>query len=100
MSEANNKAEEVGDFGFSFEDDMTNVINNALDTRDTTIMNLETEVQSLRENNRTMYKKILVLLNNLKKNPEQPIIKWPNRVEAIDKFIAELEELYAKAKKG
>jgi len=34
---------------------------------------------------------IMPLLENLKKNPEKEMIKWPNRVAEIDKFINKLQ---------
>lgn len=34
---------------------------------------------------------IMPLLNNLKKNPEIDVIKWPNREQKIDEFIEKLE---------
>ena len=33
-----------------------------------------------------LYKSILPLLTNLKKNPEKEYILWPNRVEKIEQF--------------
>ena len=36
---------------------------------------------------------ILPLLNNLKKNPEQSMIKWPNRLKSIDAMIAKINAL-------
>lgn len=41
-----------------------------------------------------MYKMIIPLLNNLKKNPEKEYILWPNRVEKIDEFIGKLDALF------
>lgn len=41
-----------------------------------------------------MYKMIIPLLNNLKKNPDKEYILWPNRVEKIDDFIAKLDALF------
>lgn len=40
-----------------------------------------------------MYKMIIPLLCNLKKNPEKEYILWPNRVEKIDEFIQKLDKL-------
>ena len=36
---------------------------------------------------------IMPLLNNLKKNPEQSMIKWPNRLKSIDAMIAKINAL-------
>lgn len=40
-----------------------------------------------------MHQMIMPLLNNLKKNPENEIIKWPNRAEKINEFIQKLDKL-------
>lgn len=85
------------DFGFSFEDEQEPV--EAGEDLVVKVAALESEVERLYRQNRDMFKKIIVLLNNLKKNPDKPVIKWPGRSEAIDKFIKELEELHEKAKK-
>lgn len=39
---------------------------------------------------------IMPLLNNLMKNPEQDIIKWPNRKAKIEEFIKKMDEYIAK----
>ena len=36
---------------------------------------------------------ILPLLNNLKKNPDKEMIKWPNRLKSIDAMIAKINAL-------
>lgn len=89
----------VEDFGFSFEEDTTASDGALKEDLVVKVTELEAEVERLYKNNREMYKKIAALLNNLKKNPEKPMIKWPNRTESIDKFIKEIEELREKAKK-
>jgi len=63
------------DFGFSMED--------------------EDEVSSddLEERLDRMHSAVLVLLNNLSKNPEKTIIKWPDRVERINEFKEKLERI-------
>lgn len=63
------------DFGFSMED--------------------EDEVSSndLEERLDMMHSAVLVLLNNLSKNPEKTIIKWPDRVERINEFKEKLERI-------
>lgn len=40
-----------------------------------------------------LYKMIMPLLLNLKKNPEQEYIKWPDRTKKIDEFIAKIEKV-------
>ena len=41
-----------------------------------------------------MYKAILPLLENLKKNPEKDYIFWPQRMDKIEKFESMIEEIY------
>jgi hypothetical protein len=41
----------------------------------------------------TMFKMIMPLLNNLKKNPEKTNIVWPNREKKIDEFIEKLQNI-------
>lgn len=74
--------DDTDDFGFSFTD------------------NLETELyaaqeQSVKEQQKAeqMYKLIMPLLNNLKKNPDKPNIHWPDRVKKIDDFIFKLNAI-------
>lgn len=40
-----------------------------------------------------MYDAIIPLLKNLSKNPDQDIIKWPNRKEKIAEFKTRLESI-------
>jgi hypothetical protein len=74
--------DDTDDFGFSFTD------------------NLEPELyaaqeQSVKEQQKAeqMYKLIMPLLNNLKKNPDKPNIHWPDRVKKIDDFIFKLNAI-------
>lgn len=68
---------EDNDFGFSFVDE--NEIKN--------------ETDDVAKRLQTMYNAILPLLKNLKKNPQQEHIKWPNRVEKIMEFKQKLDEI-------
>jgi hypothetical protein len=67
------KIEDTNDFGFSFTDDDSTV----------SVDDLNSKLLGLRD-------MIMPLLNNLKANPEQEYIKWPNRQEKIDAFIAKM----------
>lgn len=40
-----------------------------------------------------LYNAIIPLLDNLRKNPEKEIIRWPNREEKIDAFEAKLSRI-------
>jgi hypothetical protein len=56
----------------------------------------EARDRELEEANRRlekMYSTILKLLENLSKNPEQELIKWPNRVEKISQFKLKLNRI-------
>ena len=70
------------DFGFDFSDDLTEAVN-------------EKEQQAALAQNKaeTMYKMIMPLLNNLKRNPEKPNIVWPDREKKIDEFIKKLDNV-------
>lgn len=72
------------DFGFSFADEteirQDHVIKAAAD--------LNTE---LTEKIQQMYDAVIPLLKNLSKNPDQDIIKWPNRKEKIAQFKNKLD---------
>jgi ABC-type sugar transport system substrate-binding protein len=70
------------DFGFDFSDDLTDTVN-------------EKEQQAAIAQNKaeTMYKMIMPLLNNLKKNPDKPNIVWPDREKKIAEFIQKLDNV-------
>ena len=50
----------------------------------------EATVEDLNDRLNRMFKAILPLLNNLRKDPEKQYIVWPNRVAKIDAFEAKL----------
>lgn len=70
------------DFGIEFGEDLTDAVN-------------EKELQAALAQNKaqTMYKMILPLLNNLKKNPDKPNIVWPDREKKINEFIKKLDNV-------
>lgn len=68
------------DFGFGFTDDLSD----AVSEKEMAAMKAQTKAE-------TMYKMIMPLLNNLKKNPEKPNIVWPDREKKIDEFIKKLD---------
>lgn len=67
------------DFGFTFVD------GSELPT-ETDLIDLQNRIRELRD-------MFLPLLQNLNKNPEKDMIKWPNRKELLDKQIKKLLEL-------
>jgi len=70
------------DFGFEFSDDLTDAVT-------------EKEQQAAIAQNKaeTIYKMIMPLLTNLKKNPDKPNIVWPDREKKIDEFIKKLDNV-------
>lgn len=70
------------DFGFSFQDEESieqKISENVANTEEIYKLKLK-QVEDL----------ILPLLNNLKKNPDKPMINWPNREKIIDKQIEKI----------
>ena len=67
------------DFGFDFQDDMTEHLTSKADAA-------ESKAQAL-------YNAIMPLLNNLKKNPDKTTIVWPDRQKKIDDFIKKLDNI-------
>jgi hypothetical protein len=82
MAEKNKYLELDGadDFGFTFDDEAD-------------LSPITDEVDDLKERLQAIRKIYLPLLENLAKNPEQPIIKWPNREAVLKKQIAKLKQL-------
>ena len=69
--------EEENDFGFT--------------TTDTIIEKVTVVDASAEERIKRLEGLIMPLLLNLKKNPENAYIHWPNRAEIIDKQIAKIQ---------
>ncbi len=69
-------------FGFDIvsEDDITKEVQAAAEGE---TLKYAKEAEQLRQ-------MVLPLLHNLAKNPEREYIKWPNRVETINKFIVQM----------
>ena len=75
-----NKIEEDDfDFGFTFADDMAEVLENTTN-----------ELENHQNKAQEIVNMVLPLLNNLKKNPDKPNIVWPTREKDIDKFIKKM----------
>lgn len=79
------------DFGFSFEEEVV-FDASSIEEAQKEIETLKETVEAQRVANRNMYRKICSLLFNLKKSPEKPTIKWPDRAAKIDAFVEELEQ--------
>ena len=77
------------DFGFGFSDDLTDAVNE----KEQQAQTLMQQAQIAHDKALTMYKMIMPLLNNLKKNPDKPNIVWPDREKKIDEFIKKLDNV-------
>lgn len=79
--------DEEDDFGFTFahEDEIIETNKN--------YSSLQEEVDDLKKRLAAIHKIFSPLLENLAKDPDKPMIKWPNRKEVIDKQIKKLNTL-------
>jgi hypothetical protein len=75
--------DESNDFGFSFHNEEEIV----------TSSGVTDEVEVLKEKLRTIKKTYLPLLQHLAKDPDKPMIKWPNRKDILDKQIKKMIDL-------
>ena len=75
--------DDSNDFGFTFHDEEEIV----------TSSGVTDEVEVLKNRLRTVRKNYLPLLQHLAKDPDKPMIKWPNRKELLDKQINKLLQL-------
>lgn len=89
------KEEEINDYGFSFGEtpEIPFMSEEEIVALRQEVVDLSEEVLRLKKVNRETVKMITKVMNNLKMNPEQPIIKWPNRVEKIDEFLKNINNL-------
>lgn len=75
------------DFGFSFSDEEEIVSTN------TEYASLNEQVDDLKMRLQALNKIFMPLLENLAKDPDKPMIKWPNRKEIIEKQIKRLKQI-------
>lgn len=75
--------DDTNDFGFTFHDEEEIV----------TSSGVTDEVEVLKNRLRTLRKNYLPLLQHLAKDPDKPMIKWPNRKDILDKQIKKMIEL-------
>lgn len=78
-------AELVDDFGFTFGNE-EDIVAEAIAPASDEITDLKKRLEAVR-------KIYLPLLENLNKNSDQPIIKWPNRGPVLTKQIAKIKML-------
>ena len=70
---------DIFDFGFTAvnEDELSSV----------TVEELQSRLDNL-------YKAMIPLLNNLKKNPDKDYILWPDRLKKVEEFESHLRKIY------
>lgn len=79
--------DDTNDFGFTFAHEDELLIENK------EYSSLQEEVDDLKQRLIAVNKIFMPLLENLAKDPDKPMIKWPNRKEIIDKQIKKLSTL-------
>jgi hypothetical protein len=79
--------DDIFDFGFTAvaEDELEAV--RAASAKEDEVNELQTRLDSL-------YKSILPLVSNLKKNPEKDYIYWPNRLDKVKAFENIISKIY------
>ena len=77
---------EKNDFGFTFAED--EIMNNM-----TQHLSLTEQVEDLKQRLHAVNIIFMPLLENLSKDSEKPMIKWPNRKEVLDKQMKKLKAL-------
>lgn len=75
------------DFGFSFSDEEEIISTN------TEYASLNEQVDDLKMRLQALNKIFMPLLENLAKDPDKPMIKWPNRKEIIEKQMKKLKQI-------
>jgi hypothetical protein len=80
-------SEEVFDFGFTaVAEDELEVVRVA-NAKGDEVIELQARLDSL-------YKSVLPLVSNLKKNPEKDYIYWPNRLDKVKEFEGIISKIY------
>lgn len=78
---------EKNDFGFTFANEDEIMITN------TQHLSLTEQVEDLKQRLHAVNTIFMPLLENLSKDSEKPMIKWPNRKEILDKQMKKLKAL-------
>lgn len=83
--------DDIFDFGFTAvnEDDLSSV-----ETSKRIAEEYSSTAEELQSRLDRLYKSIVPLLENLKKNPEKEYILWPDRTHKIDAFQQKLLDIY------
>jgi hypothetical protein len=90
MKEKNNYLSDLddnNDFGFTFTYEEEIIETNK------EYSSLQEQVDDLKQRLTAVHKIFMPLLENLAKDSDKPMIKWPNRKEVIDKQIKKLNSL-------
>ena len=84
-------SDDLFDFGFTIVDEQElEVVQQVTQQAETA----STTVQSTQERLDKLFNAIQPLLNNLKQNPEQEYILWPNRLSKIEQFEDHIQKIY------
>jgi len=84
-------SDDLFDFGFTFADESElEVVQQVTQQAETA----STTVQSTQERLDKLFNAIQPLLNNLKQNPEKEYILWPNRLDKIEQFETQIQNIY------
>ena len=79
--------DDTNDFGFTFSNE------DEIITANVEYASLQEQVDDLKQRLYALNKIFLPLLENLAKDADKPMIKWPNRKEVIDKQIVRLKTI-------
>lgn len=74
--------DEMNDFGFTFEDGSNHEL-----------LSSQEQIKDLEDRLKALEKMFLPLLENLMKDPDKEMIKWPNRKPVIEEQIKRLKKL-------
>lgn len=75
------------DFGFTFADE------NEVFTDSVKYHTLAQEIDDLKSRIRKLDEMFLPFLQNLAKEPDKAMIKWPNRADVVNKQIAKMKQI-------
>jgi predicted nucleic acid-binding Zn-ribbon protein len=75
------------DFGFTFADE------NEVITDSVKYNSLTQEIDDLKSRIRKLDEMFLPFLQNLAKEPDKAMIKWPNRADVVNKQIAKMKQI-------
>jgi len=83
--------DDIFDFGFTAVDEAELEAVQQATTQATTVASTNEQLQDKIDK---LYNSIIPLLTNLKKNPENEYILWPNRLAKVEEFETYLQKIY------